>query len=162
MTDERKADVGPPPGFGKGVNDYLNDYVKAADAKATAFLVANLSVAALVLRLKPVMVLPWAVRWVALGALAVSVFYCAWVVFPRLPKGRMGVVFWEDIRFFKSPELYEHELLNMDDAAIEAEYAAQNWFVSGVLHDKFTAVRRAIVSFFVGIGLAILAYLTLP
>ena len=27
------TNVHPPAGFGKGVNDYLNDYVKVADAK---------------------------------------------------------------------------------------------------------------------------------
>jgi hypothetical protein len=74
----------------------------------------------------------------------------------------MGVVFWEDILFFKSADLYRRELANMDDAAVESEYAAQNWFVSAVVHRKLLAVRRAIISFFIAVGLGIAAYLTLP
>lgn len=151
-----------PPGFGKGVNDYLNDYVRVADAKAAAFLAANLAAATLVLRLEPTTWLPLACRWLSLASFAVSVCFCAWVVFPRLPKGRMGVVFWEDIRLFKSAALYEKELSGMDAAAVESEYAAQNWFVSGVLHCKFAAVQCAIVSFFLGVGLAVFSYLALP
>jgi hypothetical protein len=74
----------------------------------------------------------------------------------------MGVVFWEDILFFKSAELYERELTTMGDAAVESEYAAQNWFVSAVVHKKLLGVRRAIVSFFVAVGLAVVSYLALP
>jgi hypothetical protein len=158
MTEPNK----PPAGFGKGVNGYLNDYVKVADAKATAFLAANLAAATLVLRLEPAIWLPLWCRGLSLVSLGASACFCAWVVFPRLPSGRMGVVFWEDIRRFKSAELYERELQTMDDMAVESEYASQNWFVSSVVHDKFAAVQRAIVLFFAGVALAVLGYLTLP
>ena len=63
---------------------------------------------------------------------------------------------------FKSIELYQKELATMDDEAVEAEYAAQNWYISAVVHRKLLAVRRAIVFFFVGVGLEVLSYLTLP
>ena len=157
-----EAKKGPPAGFGKGVNSYLNDYVKVADAKATAFLAANLGAATLALRIAPITCLPSACRWLSLASFATSMCFSAWTVFPRLPKGHMGVVFWEDIQFFKSASLYEGELATMDDARVESEYAAQNWFVSAVVHWKFLAVRRAIVSFFVAVGLAVVSYLTLP
>ena len=156
------ATSGPPAGFGKGVNNYLNDYVRVADAKATAFLAANLAAATLALRIAPTTWLPSACRWLSLASFATSTCFCAWTVFPRLPKGHMGVVFWEDIRFFKTAELYRQELATMDDAAVETEYACQNWIVGGVVHNKFLAVRRAIISFFVAVGLAVMSYLALP
>lgn len=153
---------GPPSGFGKSVNDYLNDYVRVADAKATAFLAANLAAATLVLRLTAVSWLPSACRWLSLASFAASTCFCAWTVFPRLPKGHMGLVFWEDIMFFKSADLYRRELASIDDAMVESEYATQNWFASAVVHKKMLAVRRAIISFLVGLGLAVASYLSLP
>jgi hypothetical protein len=42
-----------PTGFGKGVNDYLNQYVMVADAKAGAILAANLALSAALLDHKP-------------------------------------------------------------------------------------------------------------
>jgi Pycsar effector protein len=149
----------PPSGFGEQVNAYLNDYVRVADAKAAAFLAANLGVSTLVLTLDPGAGLGQLLHWLSLTSFAVSVTLCAWVVFPRLPKGRMGVVFWEDIRKFQSPSLYETELQKMDAQAVESEYAAQNWFVSRVLHDKFVAIQRAVWSFLVAIACAALSYL---
>ncbi len=40
---------GPPEGFGKGVNDYLNHYVRNADAKAGVLIAAALTIAAYLL-----------------------------------------------------------------------------------------------------------------
>lgn len=154
--------IRPPAGFGKGVNDYLNDYVKVADGKATAFLAANLTAAVLALRIAPVTPFPSVCRWLALVSFGTSACFCAWTVFPQLPKGHMGVVFWEDIMFFKSAEAYRRELVSMDQAKVEEEYASQNWLVSGVVHRKFLAVRRAILFFFVAVGLAAASYLTTP
>jgi hypothetical protein len=153
---------GPPSGFGKGVNDYLNDYVKLADAKATAFLAANLAAATLALRIAPESLFPLACRWLSLLSFAGSTFFCAWVVFPRLPKGHFGVVFWEDILLYESNERYRHELGSMDAAAVESEYAAQNRYVSKVVHAKLLAVRRAIILFFISVGLAVVSFLALP
>jgi hypothetical protein len=159
---EPSATPRPPTGFGKGVNSYLNEYVRVADAKAAAFLAATLTVAGLTLRLKPEGSLSQTARWLSLAALAYGMFECGRVLFPRLPRGRMGLIFWEDIRVRTSASLYEEDLKGLDDAAVESEYAAQNWFVSKLLHTKFAAVQRSIIAFFVGAALAILCYLTLP
>lgn len=154
--------TGPPAGFGKGVNTYLNDYVRVADAKAAAFLAANFAATTLALRIGPTTTLPSVCRWLALAAFAISTCFCAWTLYPRLPKGHMGVVFWEDIMCFNKKELYITELKGMDEEAVEVEYAAQNWFVSKVVHKKLLAVQRAILWFVTAVGLAVLSYLALP
>jgi hypothetical protein len=151
----------PPAGFGKGVNDYYNFYVYVTDLKASAFLAANLAAVVLALRVHPAWWFPADVRWLSLAAFGVSTFFCAWTVFPRLHKGHMGVVFWEDVRLFPSITAYRQELGALNEKGVEDEYAAQNWYVSNVLHKKNRAVRWAIGFFFVAVGLAVVSYFTL-
>jgi hypothetical protein len=152
---------GPPTGFGRGVNDYLNYYVTVADAKATAFLAGNLTAVTLLLTLDPKTPISSAFRWLSFVSFVVSTGFCAWAIFPRLPSGRLGAVFWEDIQFFKKVDEYENQLSKLDEPAVEVEYAHQNWHVSAVVHKKFRAVQWAILFFFAAVGLGLSSYLTL-
>ena len=152
---------GPPPGFGKSINDYLNDYVKVGDAKAVAFLVANVTVAALTSKLQPVTDIWQTARWAALISFGGSLFAAAFTLFPRLPKGQSGVIFWEDIRARRSASLYQRDLKPSDAEAVESEYAGQNWLVSRVLHTKYRALQWSVLLFFLGLALSALVCLTL-
>jgi hypothetical protein len=37
LSELAQSHAGPPAGFGKGVNDYLNHYVAVTDAKARSY-----------------------------------------------------------------------------------------------------------------------------
>lgn len=54
---------------------------------------------------------------------------------------------------------YQREAARLTDADVEAEYAAQNYFGSEVVHGKHYWVRWGIFFFLLGIGLAVGAYL---
>jgi hypothetical protein len=143
-------------GFGKGVNDYLNHNITVADAKAAAILATN---------------------FVLLGGLsgfcfcsctqilvlitgvfaAVSILLCAIVLFPRLPKAAKGLIFWENIKQFKTMDEYIKEAGKLKEENVEEEYAKQNWHVSNVLSTKHKYIRFAIATFVVAfISLVIL------
>ena len=127
----------PPAGFGKGVNDYLNHYITLTDTKAGALLATSVAMGALLLSedWQTLTTLGKYARGAALALLAIAAGFSAWVVYPRLPSGRRGVVFWEDM---SHPDLdaYAAAVQQLDEGAVELEYAAQNYFVSSVVHRK--------------------------
>jgi hypothetical protein len=146
--------VGTPPGFGKDVNDYLNHYVTVADAKAGAVLAADVAIAVLIFDRNAFAGDRYFLLRASLGFLVLSAGICASVIFPRLPSGKTGLVFWEDIRNRKTLVEYARDVAVANAAAIEREYASQNWFVSHVLHKKYRLLQAAIVAFGVGVALA--------
>ena len=144
-------------GFGKDVNDYFNHYITVADAKAAGFLAATLTVGAEAVKLSPATTSGSILKWLAVTALGASLAAGAYVVFPRLPSGRRGLIFWEDVRTFKDHDDYTREVSQLREADVEAEYAAQNFFVADVLHRKHYWVRWGIVLFLIGTALAVVA-----
>ena len=148
-----------PKGFGKGVNDYLNHYVTVSDAKAAAFLALNVVVIQFLM--KDYFCVSWGLNfhWAALGFLSLSIFTAATVLFPRLPRGGKGLIFWEDIRERKNPVQYENELADLTENRIEQEYAHQNYYVSLVLHKKMRLIRWEISLFLIGSFFTVLSIL---
>jgi hypothetical protein len=157
MTDPASA---LPNSFGKGVNDYLNHYITLADAKAAGFLAATLTAGSAVVNLGPGTTfwggLAW---WAATSSLAVAIVANCFVIIPRLPSGRRGLIFWEDIRTRASFKEYADEVAALTPGDIEREYAAQNYFVSTVVHRKHRAVRLGICSFLAGATFSVISYL---
>lgn len=141
---------GPPPGFGKGVNDYLNHYVTVSDAKAAAFLALNFVMIQFLVKDHFKMAWNFPYHWLALGFLCLSVLVASLVIFPRLPRGSKGLIFWEDIRERRNPEQYSNELTGLQANLVEREYAHQNYYVSKVLHKKMRLIQWTISLFLVG------------
>lgn len=142
----------PPLGFGRGVNDYLNHYVVVADAKAAAVLAANLALGVALLDHKPVTGPVW-VFGAAFVMLVLSSVLCLLIVFPRLPAGGDGPIFWEDIRSRGSLAVYRSQLRSLDENDVEWAYAAQNWYVSQLLHKKYRLAQWGIVTFALAVAL---------
>jgi hypothetical protein len=60
----------------------------------------------------------------ALSMLALSSLICLIVVFPRLPGGGEGPIFWEDIRKRGSLAVYRNQVRALHDEDVEHEYAS--------------------------------------
>lgn len=150
----------PPKGFGKGINDYLNHYVTVSDAKAAAFLALNfIEINFLITKgtlNNPICPYGW-VAWGALILLLASIFLAASVLFPRLPCGSNGLIFWENIYEYKNPAKYEEELTKVDETRVEQEYSNQNYYISNVLHKKMNLIRWEIILFFEGTVFTVLS-----
>lgn len=146
---------GPPKGFGKGVNDYLNHYVTVSDAKAVAFLALNFVVIQFLLKDHFYYTWGFPFHFIALIFLSLSILAATFVLFPRLPRGSKGLIFWQDIIERKTPEMYENELAGIQKDGVERQYAHQNFYVSKVLHKKMRFAQSTIIFFLVGITFAI-------
>jgi hypothetical protein len=155
----KKKGQTPPPGYSKGINDYLNHYVAIADAKAAAFLAGNLIALTIVIDLKYLENFSSIVNFLALSFFALSSILSTIIFFPRLPKGRKGTIFWEDIRSYDVFNDYLEELKFINEIKAEEEYASQNYYISKVLHTKHYLLRWSILFFLIGVLLAFIAYL---
>jgi len=140
----------PPHGFSKGVNDYLNYYVTVSDAKAAVLIALDFAVLQFLLKnhFEPIGDVP--LHFLALSFLSLSVLISAFVLFPRLPKGSSGVIFWEDVLEMQSPQNYELKLMTIDESLVEREYSHQNFYISSVVHRKMRLMQLAIVLFAFG------------
>lgn len=137
-----------PQGFGKGVNDYLNHYITVSDAKAVALLTLNFLIIQYLVKDHFCEVWNFPCHFIALVFLTLSILLAATELFPRLPHGDKGLIFWEDIIVHETPQQYENAL--KEYIQIEKEYAHQNFYVSKVLHKKMKFVQWTIAFFLAG------------
>ncbi|WP_447985034.1 Pycsar system effector family protein [Nitrospira sp. Nam74] len=70
------------------------------------------------------------------------------VLYPRTLTGGTGSIFWEDIQAKASSSQYYDQLRSLDKAAVEREYASQNYYASKVLHAKYEKVRLSMGAFY--------------
>lgn len=155
------APKGPPRGFGLSVNDYLNHYVSVADAKAAGFMTVALTVGAATIGMHPTAFVGQVFQWIGVALLGGAGAAGAMAIFPRLPSGNnRGLIFWEDVRVWPSAAEYQQALAQATAQDIEFEYAAQNYVVSNVLHDKHVGVRWAILLFLAGTVASVAAYIS--
>lgn len=152
----------PSAGFGKGINDYYNHYITLTDGKAGAVMAVAVAVSAALLDdgWNTVTGAAACLRYSALALLGAAVCAGAWTIYPRLPSGRRGLIFWEDVRSHRSLDEYRDAVAALSEEQVEVEYAAQNYAVSSVVHRKMAATRMAVWLFVGGVlaaGLAALA-----
>lgn len=133
---ERTGASGPPDGFGKGVNEYLNNYIRNADAKAGILVAADLTIGAYLLANQPSDFWACALSWLAIALFAISAVLGRFVVYPRTPSSGIDLIFWEDILSRDDVATYQRDLRSLDSRKVEEEYAAQNFYVSEVLHQR--------------------------
>jgi len=153
----KPAAQSPPKGFGEAVHSYLTQLVVVADAKAALLMTLALAVIGVLLTVNfatPVAVIA---HWAGLLLLATSGSLGAFVIFPRLPSGGTGVIFWEDILKHGSPDGYLRYVQGLDSTKVEQEYAAQNYYISVVLHKKFVTLIWEVVAFIIGALLTLIA-----
>lgn len=124
---------GPPPGFGKDVNDYLNHYVTVADAKAAVMLgLSSVTILAVVGQSMPPG-WPGTVRLLAVLLFASSLLLSVACLYPRSNSGGASLIFWEDVSARQSFSDYHRDTTRLDPSTVEQEYASQNWHVSRIL-----------------------------
>jgi hypothetical protein len=143
----------PPRGFAKGVNEYFNHFVNLADAKAGGVLTLAVAVGAVLANLDPDGCRLQTARWAGFVAFAIAIGAAVFALFPRLPSTRRGLIFWEDVRGYGSPQAYVDALSALNDADVDRAYAEQNFYVSRVLHRKYRSLQVAFVFLVAGLAL---------
>ncbi len=94
----------------------------------------------------------WAVSIVVL---LISSVFALRVLYPRVPKSYQGLVFYEFIAAWKSPEDYYGRLSSLDSEGLARESALHNFDVAAVAKGKYSALRCCIWSMAIGVGVAI-------
>ncbi|NGP89699.1 Pycsar system effector family protein [Fodinibius halophilus] len=137
-------------GFTKDVNDYLNFYIRVADAKAAVFLAGDITVGAALA--KSTFCSDEAIIFGAISALSIliSIFFGAKVFIPSVSSKHQGFIFWENIKNWSSKDRYLSKVQNLSSSEIENQYAKQNWEVSKILSKKHFAIKWGVVTFLVG------------
>jgi len=144
-----------PEGFGKGVNDYFNHFITVADAKSGAILAANFILQGGLVNIKFFNETAITSLYLLTSICCIiSIIYCLTVLYPRLPRAQKGLIFWENVKCYKSLSEYIKDVSKLDTDEIEKEYAKQNWYVSKVLSKKNKHVRIAITFFAISLILS--------
>jgi len=161
VTDlaDRTSKSGPPPGFGVGVNNYLNHYINVADAKAAGVLTADFTLGSYLMTHVPIERLATAFHWAAFVFLIISGIMALLTLYPRTPKVGSSLIFWEDVHSRETMNTYVDELRHVDEAEVERQYGAQNYLVSGVLSKKYVSVRWGMRALMIAVPLIILKLL---
>ena len=159
-TENEESDIGqgPPKGFGQSVNEYYNHYISVADTKAGAFLAGNLVILGLMVDQAYLATMASWTQYISIGFLAISSVLAALVLFPRLPRGKQEIIFWEDVYSFPSLLEYQNDLRRVSEQDVEMKYATQNYLVSGVLHRKHQLLRWSIGFSLLGVTGSFVAY----
>lgn len=132
--------------FGNAVHEYYAHYVDNADAKAGAVATANLAVAGLLLANMPAEPAANALAWAATAAATIAVAIAGAAIFPRLPSGSRGLIFWEEVRRHPSAAEYARIVSELTVAEANAAWAENSYYVARVLHRKFALIQRALLA----------------
>jgi len=141
--------------FSTHVHQYLTNYVTVADAKASGLLIINLAIISLLIESQPF--INMILCWISIIGYSISSLISIWVIFPRLPSERNGLIFWEDIFSRKTSEQYTQEFSSIDTKRIISECAEENWHISSVLHKKYKIISYGIVVFILSSILGLLS-----
>jgi len=144
--------------------DRASRWVQFADAKVGAMLVILgiafgdlASHARLLYKAPDSVAAPWgefaaASLFVALATAALTVWFCARALTPKLIPGEESIAYFGDVAQAKSAEEFRTQLRGLSDQQLTDHLAAQVWDVSRIAKWKFARVRLAF--FFVLLFLA--------
>tara|TARA_R110000868_G_scaffold81480_2_gene230627 strand:+ start:2166 stop:2642 length:477 start_codon:yes stop_codon:yes gene_type:complete len=145
-------------GFSKDVNDYYNHYVSVADAKSAAVIAISFLLFDFIIGLERNSCSQDVLFYIISFSLVLSCIFSLIAVFPRSPKDKKGLIFWENVRNFKTKKEYFEEIEKLDKKEIEEKYASQNYNLSNLLHRKHFYIRLAIITFIVALVLLSILY----
>ena len=134
--------------FSKGVHEYLSHYIDVADTKAGILIGLGSALLGFIFTQTNYHCSCFLLTAILLEILAVGISIYA--VLPRLYTGRKGYIFWEDILTWSSSKSYALQVSDLTQENIEEDYAEQNYYLSKILHRKFSAIRWGMLSFAVG------------
>lgn len=129
-------------------HDHLNQYIALADNKASILVTAHLAFLGLFANaLNNLSIESPVVWWSALLSAAfgvVGVFLAGWVVYPRTPKPKTGVLFWENIVEFDSRKKFNEEIQSLENKGARNQLISENYDLAAVAHNKYNFLRWAL------------------
>jgi hypothetical protein len=154
--------------FSEFIHQYIREYIRAADQKATFFFAGSTALLAFLYRnnlsarwMKPIM--QWnlldVVSFVAMMALAVGALTAVFVVIPRTPGSRRGFIFWEAIAEYATAREYSDEVSSLSAATMSQVTAEHCFDLARVCRRKYKVLRCALWICAVGLAATSLVFL---
>ena len=155
--------------FAEQTHQYIRDFIKLGDQKATFFFTGATALLAFLYRngvsarwLRPVM--DWNIldvfAFVAMVALAIGAVMALVVIIPRTPGSRRGFVFWEAIAEYDSGRQYADDLAMMSTGSLYQIKAEHCFDLARVCRSKYKFLRFALWIGAIGLAASLLVFLT--
>lgn len=144
--------MGNKDDFVKHHHNYLNDYIKFADAKALGVITINGLVMKMVYDHLTNNINETKYFLLLLGfiLLIIGIVFSALVVFPRTSdKQEKGLIFWENVNSFVKDE-YVKEINNISEKELFDKMVEQNYFLAVTATKKYSVLRLAFLFSFLG------------
>lgn len=145
-------------GFSKGINDYYNHYVSVADAKAAAVIAISFLLFDFIISLVRTTYFQDILFYIVSIALALTCLFSLISVFPRNPKEKKGLIYWENVKNYKDKNEYFNDIKKLSKKDIEEKYSTQNFIISKILNRKHFFIRLAIISFIFALSVLSILY----
>jgi len=146
-------------GFSKNVNDYYNHYVTVADAKAGVLIAISFVLFDFLKDFNHCTLFENILFYSSSVLLSFTCIFSVCTVFPRNPKKKKGLIFWDNVKEFKNSREYLEKIKELDFEKIEKKYSNQNYYLSKLLSRKYFFVRLSIISFIPALVSLITLYL---
>lgn len=135
-----------PEQLAERTQDHLNEYIIAADRKASILITgqfAFLGLAATALSNLNRTPSGW-FRWSSIGmavAGVVATFFAVVVIYPRTPSPEQGFIYWGNINQYKSGEDFHDAVASLDDEEAMKKLNKENYSLAKVAEKKYEYVR---------------------
>lgn len=154
--------------FAEENHQYIREYIRLADQKATFFFTGATALLAFLYRngvsarwLKPLM--SWNVldvaSFIAMFSLALSALSALWVVIPRTAGSKRGYFFWGAIAEYESGRQYSDELATLTQATLIQTKVEHCFELARVCKSKYGVLRFALWLGAIGVTGALLVFL---
>jgi Pycsar effector protein len=169
-SDMLRGDAEAREKFAQMVHEYVREYIKFADQKATFVFTGATALLAFLYKndisarwLKPVM--EWnildALAFISMSALALGAVLAILVVVPRTSGSRRGFLFWEAIAEYETGRQYSDELRSLSPATLFQVTAEHCFDLARVCRAKHSMLRAAIWTAAVGLVASLSVFLFL-
>ncbi|KQC33144.1 hypothetical protein AAU57_07330 [Nonlabens sp. YIK11] len=134
-------------GFSKNVNDYYNHYVTVADAKAGVLIAISFVLFDFLKEFEHCTSFENFLFYSTIILLSLTCLFSICTVFPRNPRKKKGLIFWENVKEFENSNEYFDKVKELDQDKIEKKYSVQNYSLSKLLSRKYWFIRASIIVF---------------
>lgn len=154
--------------FTEETHQYIREYIRLADQKATFFFAGATALLAFLYRndvsgrwMKPIM--EWNVldvaAFLAMTSLAGAAIVALTVVIPRLAGSKRGFLFWNAIAEYESGRQYSDELNMLSQATLVQTKAEHCYELARICRAKYRVLRLALVLGAVGLLASLVVFL---
>jgi hypothetical protein len=165
-----RGDIESRAKFAGMVHEYVREYIKFADQKATFVFTGATALLAFLYKndvsarwLKPVM--QWNIldtlAFIAMIALAIGVFLALLVVVPRTSGSRRGFLFWEAIAEYDTGRQYSDDVRSLSSGTLFQVTAEHCFDLARVCRAKHKMLRAAMWVAAIGLAASVLVFLFL-